>query len=83
MLHVQARLVANAALMPYIVPAPKEGVVGQSKYADRLRKQVLAAARDTVRWARLSAVHSSMMRCEVALYLCRCGTAEKHLESTR
>ncbi|KAG2494517.1 hypothetical protein HYH03_007284 [Edaphochlamys debaryana] len=34
------------ALAPYLVPPPDHGVVGSSKYADRLRKQVVAAARD-------------------------------------
>lgn len=36
-------------LKPYLVPSPKRGVIGNSKYADRLRKQVVAAARDNRR----------------------------------
>lgn len=37
------------ALAPYLVSAPKRGIIGTSKYADRLRKQVVAAARDPKR----------------------------------
>lgn len=28
------------ALAPYLVPAPKRGIIGSSRYAERLRKQV-------------------------------------------
>ncbi|GAX80436.1 hypothetical protein CEUSTIGMA_g7875.t1, partial [Chlamydomonas eustigma] len=34
------------AMTPYLVSAPKCGIVGNSSYADRLRKQVVAASRD-------------------------------------
>jgi transcriptional regulator with AAA-type ATPase domain len=33
------------ALAPYLVAAPKRGIIGRSKYADRLRKQVCARRR--------------------------------------
>ncbi|KAG2445992.1 hypothetical protein HXX76_000595 [Chlamydomonas incerta] len=36
-------------LKPYLMPSPKRGIIGNSKYAERLRKQVVAAARDTTR----------------------------------
>lgn len=32
-------------LAPYLVPSPKHGIVGTSAYAERLRKQVLNAAK--------------------------------------
>ncbi|KAI8465837.1 MAG: cyclic nucleotide-binding protein [Monoraphidium minutum] len=37
------------ALAPYLVAAPKRGVIGTSKYAERLRKQIVEAARDPLR----------------------------------
>ncbi len=37
-------------LKPYLMPSPKRGIIGNSKYAERLRKQLVAAARDTSRW---------------------------------
>ena len=37
------------ALAPYLLSAPKRGVVGNSPYADRLRKGVIKAARDELR----------------------------------
>ncbi len=46
----EAALVDHAAreraLAPYRVLAPKRGVIGSSRYAERLRKQLVAAARD-------------------------------------
>ncbi|KAG2445993.1 hypothetical protein HXX76_000596 [Chlamydomonas incerta] len=36
-------------LTPYLMPSPKRGIIGHSKYAERLRKQVVAAARDRSR----------------------------------
>ncbi|KXZ56033.1 hypothetical protein GPECTOR_2g1585 [Gonium pectorale] len=36
-------------LAPYLVAAPKRGIIGNSKYADRLRRQVVEAARDKSR----------------------------------
>ena len=45
----QAEREREAALRPYLVSAPKCGVVGTSKYADRLRRQVVAASRDPAR----------------------------------
>ncbi|KAJ9518640.1 hypothetical protein QJQ45_018665, partial [Haematococcus lacustris] len=43
---LQGARARGRALLPYLVPAPKQGVVGSSTYSDRLRKQVVAAARD-------------------------------------
>ena len=34
------------ALQPFLVPAPKWGIIGNSKYAERLRRAVVMAARD-------------------------------------
>ncbi|EFJ50727.1 nitrogen assimilation regulatory protein [Volvox carteri f. nagariensis] len=39
------------ALTPYLVSSPTHGIIGTSKYADRLRKDIVAAARDTSRKA--------------------------------
>lgn len=33
-------------LQPYLVPAPKLGVIGKSRYASRLRKQIIQASRN-------------------------------------
>ena len=38
-----------AALQPFLVVSPKRGIVGVSRYASRLRKQVIAASRDPAR----------------------------------
>lgn len=46
---LQASLERVRALLPYLVSAPRRGVVGSSRYAQRLRAQVLAAARDPER----------------------------------
>ncbi len=40
----------SRALAPYLVTAPKHGIIGSSKYAERLRKQVVECARDRSRW---------------------------------
>lgn len=45
----QAERQRETALRPYLVAAPKCGVVGTSKYADRLRRQVVSASRDPAR----------------------------------
>lgn len=45
----QAEERRQRALQPYLVAAPARGVIGNSKYAERLRKGVLAAARDPKR----------------------------------
>jgi transcriptional regulator with AAA-type ATPase domain len=37
------------ALAPYRVSAPKRGIVGNSRYAKSLRKEIVAAARDPTR----------------------------------
>lgn len=37
------------ALLPYIVAAPKRGVIGTSRYADTLRKRIVKASRDKTR----------------------------------
>jgi len=39
----------GAALQPYLVTAPKRGVIGASKYADRLRRAVVGASRSPTR----------------------------------
>lgn len=39
----------SRALAPYLVTAPKHGIIGSSKYAERLRKQVVECARDKSR----------------------------------
>jgi len=39
----------SAALQPYLVTSPKRGIVGASRYAARLRGEILAAARDPAR----------------------------------
>lgn len=38
-----------AALQPFLVTSPKRGIVGGSRYASRLRKEILAASRDPAR----------------------------------
>ncbi|GFR44902.1 hypothetical protein Agub_g6247, partial [Astrephomene gubernaculifera] len=48
---VQMERKRSRALMPYLVPSPNHGIIGSSKYADRLRRQVVAAARDNSRRA--------------------------------
>jgi transcriptional regulator with AAA-type ATPase domain len=45
----QAEERRQRALQPYLVGAPARGVIGNSKYAERLRKGVLTAARDPKR----------------------------------
>lgn len=37
-------------LYPYLVPNPRRGVIGNSRYARRLRNQVVEAARDKTRY---------------------------------
>lgn len=37
---------AHQALGPYIMAAPKRGVIGNSSYADRLRRSIVKAAKD-------------------------------------
>ncbi len=37
------------SLRPFLVASPKRGIVGNSKYAARLRKDILDAARDPAR----------------------------------
>jgi transcriptional regulator with AAA-type ATPase domain len=39
------------ALQPFLVAAPKRGIVGGSRYADRLRRQIVTASRDPTRRA--------------------------------
>lgn len=43
------------ALVPYLVTAPKRGVIGNSGYADRLRKGIVGASRDEKRCGRREA----------------------------
>lgn len=38
-----------AALQPFLVTSPKRGIVGVSRYASRLRKEIIAASRDPAR----------------------------------
>lgn len=40
----------HLALLPYRAPPPRKGIIGNSKYARRLRREVLAAAKDPARW---------------------------------
>ena len=37
------------ALLPYLVAAPKRGVIGTSRYADTLRRRIVKASRDKTR----------------------------------
>ncbi|KAG2494498.1 hypothetical protein HYH03_007267 [Edaphochlamys debaryana] len=48
---VKAERKRQRALAPYLVAAPQHGIIGNSKYAERLRKQVVEAARDKDRRA--------------------------------
>lgn len=41
----------RVALAPFLVPAPKRGILGRSRYAQALRSAVLQAAKDPSRWA--------------------------------
>lgn len=41
------------ALVPYLVPAPRQGVLGVSHHAERVRKQLVLAAHDPNRWDHL------------------------------
>lgn len=43
----------TAALAPYRVAAPKRGVIGGSRYAKLLRQNIVLAARDPTRCARV------------------------------
>ena len=42
-------------LQPYLVAAPKRGVIGNSRYAQRLRMQIIEAARN--RWVSKASTH--------------------------
>ena len=41
----------SVALAPYLVTAPKRGVIGNSRYAQRLRREIVQASRDKERYA--------------------------------
>ena len=41
----------NAALKPFVVAAPKRGIIGNSRYAVALRREIVAASRDKGRCA--------------------------------
>ena len=41
----------QAFLQPYIVSAPRRGLIGNSRYATRLRRQIVDASRDKSRCA--------------------------------
>lgn len=43
---MQEAELARHALQPYLLAAPRRGVIGNSRYAKRLRKQIIAAARN-------------------------------------
>eukprot|EP00878_Enallax_costatus_P047261 GHUV01057723.1.p1 GENE.GHUV01057723.1~~GHUV01057723.1.p1 ORF type:complete len:284 (+),score=79.99 GHUV01057723.1:167-1018(+) len=47
--NMQSEERRNRALQPYRVTTPRRGIVGNSKYADRLRRQIVSAARDPTR----------------------------------
>jgi transcriptional regulator with AAA-type ATPase domain len=53
----------SRALQPYLVSTPKRGVIGNSKYADRLRRQVGDGWR--LRCIRMSYHHRHMFRSHV------------------
>ena len=40
----------SVALAPYLVTAPKRGVIGNSRYAQRLRREIVQASRDKERY---------------------------------
>ncbi|KAK9837134.1 hypothetical protein WJX81_005394 [Elliptochloris bilobata] len=63
---LQAERERDAALQPYLVSAPKCGVVGTSKYADRLRRQVVAASRDPARKPVLIFGEPGLEKCNLA-----------------
>jgi hypothetical protein len=41
---------ARQMLVPYVVSGPKRGIIGNSRYAVRLRKDIVAASRDPDRF---------------------------------
>ena len=43
---LQGEQLKRHMLQPYLVAAPKRGVIGNSRYAQRLRKQIIDAARN-------------------------------------
>ena len=45
----QEEKLRQQALKPYLAPAPKRGIMGKSRYAQRLRREVYAASRDAER----------------------------------
>ncbi|KAL6765626.1 sigma-54 interaction domain family [Haematococcus lacustris] len=70
------------ALLPYLVPAPKQGVVGSSTYSDRLRKQVVAAARDPRRAPLLVFGEPGVGKCNLAA-LVHYGSAARNTPLVR
>lgn len=50
-------------LQPYLVSSPKRGVIGNSKYAKRLRSQILAASK-----ADAGCFATSQFICEKTMY---------------
>lgn len=51
-LALQDERARQAALAPYLMPPPRRGIVGKSRYAQALRREVMKAAKDPGRWAR-------------------------------
>ena len=47
--ELEADRARAAALAPYLVTSPKRGIIGTSKYADRLRRAVVTASRSPTR----------------------------------
>lgn len=54
---------ARRMLYPYIVPSPKRGIIGNSRYAIRLRKDIVAASRDPDRYLALRTALRSVVLC--------------------
>jgi hypothetical protein len=55
---MQDELVRSRALQPYLLPAPSHAIIGQSRFAVRLRRDVVAAARDPSRCANSNAIRA-------------------------
>ena len=47
--HVQEQQLRSQALQPFIVAPPSRGIVGTSRFAQRMKAQVMQAAKDPTR----------------------------------
>jgi hypothetical protein len=45
-MHVQEQQLRSQALQPFIVAPPSRGIVGTSRFAQRMKAQVMQAAKD-------------------------------------